>query len=193
MSPNSAPLSKNRAETSILHRARLHHLLHVVFPLLLCQRFAGLLVLAVTARRPLVGLIQPQEDWITPSIGVSCQMVSCTCCLEPGWARHRRPGPCWSTWLLPLRWLLYLLMPIRTTDDCFAHIQALLAQLPLSSPPPPRAGCLTYWWGNGRSQPTFDPSNQQLRCQKWPVAISCSNISLPRNCNSIQWVQWEPV
>lgn len=30
------------------------------------------------------GLTQPQEDWITPSIGVSCQMVSCTCCLKQG-------------------------------------------------------------------------------------------------------------
>lgn len=80
--PTSA--SENRVEASVPHRPRLHRLLHVVFPLLLCQRFAGLLALAWTARRLRSGSTQPREDWITPSIGVSCQMVSCTCCLKQG-------------------------------------------------------------------------------------------------------------
>lgn len=41
--------------------------------------------------KALIWPLQPREDWITPSIEVSCQMVSCTCCLKQG-------GPAAAAW-----------------------------------------------------------------------------------------------
>lgn len=140
-------------------------------------------------RRLRSGSTQPREDWITPSIGVSCQMVSCTCCLKQG-------GPAAATTATARPTLEHIISAskmIMLFTHAHTHNRWLfLTPSPLS--PASLRRRFTDWWGNSCSQPTFSTSNQQVGCQKLPVAISCSNIPpLPHNFISIQWAQWELV
>lgn len=107
--------------------------------------------------KALAGSTQPREDWITPSIGVSCQMVSCTCCLKQG-------GPVDATaqqtlkHIITVSKMIMLFTHAHTHNRWLFHTHSALC-------PDSLWRRFTQWRGNGWSQPAFKPSNQHVWCQ----------------------------
>lgn len=135
---------------TVFHQSHLqrHHLLRVVFTLLLCQRFCWFVGFGSGCPRASL--------WVDPGLG----------CL----GSHLPSKSAVRWWAAPAIWsrvgppsarptsgriistsktmMLFTHNPVRTTDDCISFSPRLLV-------------CLwrffTLWWGYSRSQPTFNP------------------------------------
>lgn len=106
-----------------------------------------------------LGSTQPQEVWITPSIGVSCQMVSCTCCLKQG-------GPTIARQILghviTASEIMMLFTHAHVHNRWVFHTCSSLSAAPLWRR-------FIWWWGQSCSQPEFSQSSQEVWFQKLPI------------------------